>query len=185
MSLLDMANTTLDNFDPKKDSINGPSGLPAGEYQTVITTVAHSASKSGWDYLALAFQVVGGEHAGETENNNISFAEKTKNGKDIPEFILKRNMRFVTKLGALVGVKIDAADFAGTETDVHETLANKLVKGKGSMVQLTVIESKNKKDPANPYISYDLGEALSGKDDPFAGKQADPSTPTDDDEPPF
>lgn len=189
MGLRDIANKTLSGFDAKTDHIIASAGLPAGDYTAVVETVEHRAFDSGWDCFGTTFQVVEGEHAGQRENVNVSLAEQTKSGKAIPDFILDRNIKFITKLGALLGVEITASDFGneGTnETDIHEHLANKLHDKAGEVVILTVQVRPNKKDPSNPYTSYDLTEAEQPTelpaDDPF---ESNGKTTVNDDDLPF
>ena len=161
MSLLDIAANTLNNFDPKKDSVNsGSTGLPDGDYLTAIESIEHRTFDSGWDCLQLVFSVLDGDHAGEKEYDRISFATKSKAGKAIPDFILSRSIKFVIKLGSLLGVEMKPEYFASeNETDTHEMLANALATKKGQSIILHVKHRPNKKDPDNPYVEYDLDAA--------------------------
>ncbi|TOY76888.1 DUF669 domain-containing protein [Levilactobacillus brevis] len=160
MSLLDLAANTLDNFDAKKDTVATSQGLPDGDYNVVVEDISHATYDSGWECVKLVFTVLDGEHAGEKEFDNLSFAEKTKAGKAMPDFVISQNIRFITKLGALLGVNITPQHFAGpTETEVHEALVNALAPEKGKTVILHVKHSPNKKDPSNPYTNYELDEA--------------------------
>lgn len=158
MSLLDIAANTLDNFDPKNDSVNsGSTGLPDGDYLTAVESIEHRSFDSGWDCLQIVFTVLDGDHAGEKEYDRISFATKSKAGKAIPDFILSRSIKFVIKLGSLLGVEMKPEYFASeNETDTHEMLANVLAPEKGKSVILHVKHRPNKKDPDNPYVEYDL-----------------------------
>lgn len=159
MSLLDLAAETIDNFDPKKDSVNsgGNAGLPDGDYLTAVESIEHRSFDSGWDCLQIVFTVLDGDHAGEKEYDRISFATKSKRGKAIPDFILSRSIKFVIKLGSLLGVDVKPEYFASeNETDTHEALANLLAPEKGKSVTLHVKHRPNKKDPDNPYVEYDL-----------------------------
>lgn len=192
MSLREMAAKGLAGFDPNKDSVEAPQGLPAGDYKAAVSSIEHRSFDSGWDCFGTTFEVVEGDHAGQKENVNISFAEKSKAGKAIPDFILDRNIKFVSKLGAFSGVDITADDFGGeNETDIHEHLANKLHEHIGTLVILKVSVRPNKKDPSNPYTSYDLDqtdqpEAIDlGDDDlPDSLQNSDKAPmPTDDDAP--
>ncbi|YAB13894.1 hypothetical protein ACT5GY_02640 [Lactiplantibacillus plantarum] len=157
MSLLDIAANTLDNFDPKNDSVNsGSTGLPDGDYLTAVESIEHRSFDSGWDCLQVVFTVLDGDHAG-AKYDRISFATKNKAGKAIPDFILSRNIKFVIKLGSLLGVEMKPEYFASeNETDTHEMLANVLAPEKGKSVILHVKHRPNKKDPDNPYVEYDL-----------------------------
>ncbi|KRN27732.1 hypothetical protein IV38_GL001946 [Lactobacillus selangorensis] len=160
MSLRDIAQKSLAGFDAKKDSVSAPQGLPAGEYTMIVTKIDHRVFDSGWDAFGITFEVVEGDETGRHENVNISFAETSKSGKPIPDFVLDRNIKFASKLGALLGVDITSDDFAfDSETDIHEHLAQKMHGQEGKLVKLEIIESPNKKDPSHPYRNYDLKEA--------------------------
>lgn len=162
MNLADLANQELGNFDPKKDVINNTNqGLPAGDYVVAVEDISHHVyEKSGYDCVRMVFQVTDGEHAGEKEFYNISFATTTKAGKEMPEFVLTRNMKFIAKLGALLGKPVEPSVFAGAnETDIHEDIATLLRDGKGTLITLTVTFTPNKKDPSNPYKNYELAPA--------------------------
>ena len=193
MSLLDLAANTLDNFDPQKDRVNngGNQGLPDGDYLVAVQGIEHRAYDTGWDCLQIIFTVLDGEYAGRKEYDRISFATKSKAGNAIPDFILTRSIKFVTKLGSLLGVEVKAEHFASeNEIDVHEALANLLAPEKGKSVILHIAHRKNKKDPDNPYVEYDLSEAeqpqeIEVSDDDFPGALQDTPTPTDEDEPLF
>jgi len=192
MSLLSLASDTLDNFDAKKDTVAaGNQGLPDGEYNVDVEDISHATYDSGWECVKLVFGVLDGEHAGEKEYDNLSFAEKTTTGKAMPDFVLSNNIRFITKLGALMGVQITPQLFAGpTETEVHEALVAALAPEKGKAVVLKVKHTPNKKDPSNPYVNYELGEAeqpeiIDVSDDQLPDAMTQPvPTPTDDDLPP-
>lgn len=194
MSLLDLAAETMDNFDPNKDSVNsgGSQGLPDGDYLTAIDDIKHATFDSGWDCLQITFSVLDGEHAGEKEFDRISFATKSKAGKAIPDFILSRSIKFVIKLGSLLGVEMKPEYFASeNETDTHETLAQVLMNENGKTVTLHVKHRPNKKDPENPYTEYDLDAAeqpeeldVTDADLPGdLGGAPTPPMPTDDDAP--
>lgn len=159
MSLRNFAEKSLAGFDAKNDSVSAPQGLSAGTYKMTVDNIGHRSFESGWDAFGVTFQVVEGEDAGRKENVNISFAETSKNGTAIPDFVLDRNIKFVTKLGALLGITIGMEDFDyDNETDLHDHLAQKLHSGEGKFVSLIITERPNKKDPSSPYRSYDLEE---------------------------
>ncbi|MBT9670434.1 hypothetical protein GPK34_00085 [Secundilactobacillus kimchicus] len=160
MSLRDLATAGLDGFDAKHDAVSAPQGLPAGDYTMSVSDIDHRVFKSGWDAFGVTFEVVEGENVGRKENVNLSFAETTKTGKAIPEFVLDRNIKLVAKLGAMMNIDITGEDFAAeNETDIHDHLAQKLRPGLGTIVILKIIETPNKKHPENgPFRNYDLQE---------------------------
>lgn len=160
MSLAELA-AQFESFDPKKDKINGGgNGLPAGEYNAVIEVAEHKTFRSGWDCLGFEFKVVDGEHAGQKEQLNISFAETTKNGKDIPDFVLERNMNTVKTLGHLMGKEVPFKPFQlPNETDIHEELGQLLRGNVGAIVKMTISERENKNNPANPYKEYEFDKS--------------------------
>lgn len=160
MSLAELAQT-LGNFDPKEDKINsGGNGLPAGEYDVVIEDASHRVFESGWDCVSFKFNVTTGDHAGANEILNLSFAETAKSGKQIPDFVLERNLKTVLTLGSLMGVKVPLETFnLPNETDIHEKLGQMLHGEIGAMAHMTITERPNKKDPANPFKEYEFAES--------------------------
>lgn len=195
MSLRDIANEiAASSYDPKTDAVATAAGLPAGDYTTVVSEVAHRVFDSGWDCFGATFEVIEGDHTGQKENVNISFAETAKSGKAIPKFILDRNIKLIMKLGAFLGVEITPDDFADNETDTHENLYQKMHGHEGVTMILKVTVRENKKDPSNPYTSYDLDEADQPEelpaDDPFtpdtaSQNAAEPPATVDDSQLPF
>lgn len=151
----------LGSFNPKEDKINAGSGngLPAGEYEVTVEDATHKTFRSGWDCFGFDLSVVAGEYAGSKEQVNLSFAEVSKSGKAIPDFVLERNAKTVMTLGALMGVQVTVDNFLlPNETDIHERL-NELLHGHiGAMVHMTITEKPNKKDPNNPFKEYEFSE---------------------------
>lgn len=158
MSLADLAKS-LQDFDPKKDNINqsNNNGLPAGEYEVLIEDASHKTFQSGWDCIGFDFSVLTGEFAGRKEIVNLSFAETSKSGKNIPEFVLERNGRTVMALGALMGVTVPVSVFLmDNETDIHEKLGQMLHSEIGETVKMIIKTRPNKNDPDNPYKEYEF-----------------------------
>lgn len=172
MGLQDIAND-LKNFDAKNDKINvsNMNGLPAGEYEVMVENAEHKVYGSGFDCFAVTLNVVSGEHAGQKEFINTSFAETTKNGNAIPDFVLERNARMVMKLGALMGASVSPEVFLlPNETDIHEKLNELIHPEIGKLVHLTIKTRPNKKDPDNPYKEYEFDEAETKVETPDAGE---------------
>lgn len=160
MGLQDIAND-LKNFDAKNDKVNvsNMNGLPAGEYEVMVENAEHKVYQSGFDCFAVTLNVVTGEHASQKEFINTSFAETSKSGNAIPDFVLERNARMVMKLGALMGVEVSPEVFLlPNETDIHEKLNELLHPEIGKMVHLTIKTRPNKNDPSNPYKEYEFDE---------------------------
>lgn len=160
MSLAELAKS-IQNYDPKKDKINsGGNGLPAGTYNVIIEDASHRAFKSGWDCMSFSFKVIDGEHAGQKEVVNLSFAEVAKSGKRIPDFVLERNMKTVITLGHLMKVTVPVSAFLlPNETDIHEELNGLLHSEIGATAKMTIKERENKNNPAEPFKEYEFDES--------------------------
>ncbi|TPR40429.1 DUF669 domain-containing protein [Apilactobacillus micheneri] len=161
MSLADLVNNNLKDFDPKKDNINGGgNGLPAGDYKVSISEAGHTVYKSGYDCLKFKFEVIEGEHTGESELMNVSFAETSKKGNPIPDFVLERNMKTILTLSELMDAGVTSDMFLlGNETDIHVAIDKKIHDKVGVVVNMNISERPNKKDPSNPYKEYEFSEA--------------------------
>lgn len=159
MSLRDLATAGLDGFDAKKDSVQGNSGIPFGKYTAVIENTIHKVSKNRFEYFQVTYSVLEGEQIGRKEFQMITLDETKKDGTPVSDFVLTTNIKFVAKLGALMGVEITDDDFADENvTDLYEHLAQKFRGHEGTVVILDIHPGKNKKDPSNPYRNYDLQE---------------------------
>lgn len=161
MSLLDAYKNATKDFDAKHDKVtNGYDPLPAGEYLVVLNKAEHFVSKrSGWEAMSFDFQVVDGEYAGRHERDMVSLAQKSTKGNDIPDFVVARNIRTIAKVAALSDVDLEDSDFEGTETDVYEKLRERFEGKEGATMVMKITETKNKKDPDNPYRNYEYAEA--------------------------
>lgn len=167
MSLLDAFHTTQKNFDPKKDSINGSfDKLPEGEYTVSLDSTSHFVSqKTGWEQLSFKMMVIDGEHAGQSEFVGVNLDEKKKDGSPMPDFVVMKNIKTLTTIGALVGLTITDEMITGeTVTDIYEKLVDAFEPYKGKMLIMTIKEQANKNDPDNPYRNYEFQEY---QDDPF------------------
>ena len=60
MSLKDLANKTLENFNPSKDNASQQEaqGLPEGEYDVMLNGIRFHVYDSGYECIALDCQVV-------------------------------------------------------------------------------------------------------------------------------
>ena len=157
MSLMAAFNEATKGWDPKKDSTQMSSNLPAGDYNVIVEKVDHPVYKSGWDCLRFAMLVFDGEHAGRKEFVQISLAEKKKDGSPLPDFVVAQNIRYVVKIAEMVGLKLTETNFNGNETDLYENFVQLFKPYTGKSMQMTISTRPNRKDPDNPYRLYDFG----------------------------
>ena len=152
MSLLSIAQKIKeDGFDPRKDSVNGPAALPAGDYTVVLKRVQFNIAPSGWESLGFTFEVrEEGEFNGRTEY--VSFGTLSEwNGKDI-SWSVERTIKFFTKAIELAGDKVMKNDFEDGRA-LADALERKAV---GSYFTLKILETKGKEDKV--YRNYDIEE---------------------------
>lgn len=150
MSLLSIAKKIKeDGFDPRKDSVNGPAALPAGDYTVVLKRVQFNIAPSGWESLGFTFEVrEEGEFNGRTEY--VSFGTLSEwNGKDI-SWSVERTIKFFTKAIELAGDKVMKNDFEDGRA-LADALERKAV---GSYFTLKILETKGKEDKV--YRNYDI-----------------------------
>ena len=169
MGLLDAYKKATDKWDAKKDSANQSDLIPAGTYQVMLEKVDHPVYKSGWDCLRFNMTVIKGDYASRHEQLRISLATKTTKGKPMPNFVISRNIRTISKIGAMVGLDMKPEYFPDNETDAYEKLMEAFKPYEGKTLEMTITVSPNKKDPDNPYRNYDFGpgekvEKASNKD---------------------
>lgn len=157
MSLMAAFNEATKGWDPKKDSTQMSSNLPAGDYNVIVEKVDHPVYKSGWDCLQFTMLVFDGEHAGRKEFVQISLAEKKKDGSPLPDFVVAQNIRYVVKIAEMVGLKLTETNFNGNETDLYENFVQLFKPYTGKSMQMTISTRPNRKDPDNPYRLYDFG----------------------------
>lgn len=183
MSLVDRVQKVNETFDATKDNPNAAANIPAGSYNVLVDGVrVFISEKTGYHGLRLSFEVVDDEYAGRKENTIINYDELSPNGKQIPDFIINRNIKVTSRFANAVGIQLQLEDWADDET----SLANALHTSVGKVILMHITESPNKKDPANPYRNYDFEpsdmniEAPEISDDEMPGAMA----PTADEEKP-
>lgn len=164
-------------WDAKKDSANQTDLIPAGTYQVMLDKVDHPVYKSGWDCLRFSMQVIKGKYASRKEQLRISLATKTKTGKAMPDFVISRNIRTISKVAAMVGLTVTPELFPDNETDAYEKLVDAFKPYEGKTLEMTITVSPNKKDPDNPYRNYDFGPGIKveepqAKEEPLATDDA-------------
>lgn len=185
MSLQDVLNDTKKNFDPKKDSINSSyDKLPEGTYLVTLDNTSHFVSKtSGFEQLSFKMTVIDGEHASQSEFVGVNLATEKKDGTPMPDFVVTKNMRLLVTIGTLVGLTITDEMVIGNVTDVYEKLVRAFAPYKGKLLEMTIKEQANKKDPDNPYRNYEFAEAKDEGSDPFKEQSNDNIDVSDDDLP--
>lgn len=176
MSLLDMYNETKKSFNPAKDKVNSNySQIPAGKYLVTLENVNHFVSqRTGFEQLSLKMVVVDGQYASRIELVGINLADTKTDGSPMNEFVVRKNLKLLMKISSLIGLHITDEMLTGNLTDIYEKLKDEFSKYLGKMMEMTITESPNKKDPSNPYRNYEFDEAP---------KQGDPIDISDDDLP--
>lgn len=188
MGLQDAFNKATKDWDAKKDSANQADLIPAGTYQVVLDKTDHPVYDSGWDCLRFSMQVIKGKYASRKEQLRISLATKTKTGKAMPDFVVSRNIRTISKIAAMIGLTVTPAMFPDNETDAYEKLVDAFKPYEGKTLEMTITVTPNKKDPDNPYRNYDFGPGIKveepvAKEEPVTDKEPEPTV--DDDDLPF
>ena len=163
MSLLDVYAKTKAEIDAKdqakKDSKEHKDSeyfeLPDGKFGSTLLDVLHGA-KAGRPWTAFKFSIdYPQEYAGKKYSIFITLNELTSQGNPMPDAVLEKSMRYCLEIGALLGVKVPASDFAG-DADANglalaETFKQAYGKGKIEVVK------KSKPNPRNinfPYVDY-------------------------------
>ena len=191
MSLLDALNEVKKSgFDPKTGKeYNAFESIPAGTYKVSLDGVTHNV-KGDRDFLMLSFLVIEGKYDGKTESVFPTLAQETATGKAMPQFVLARSISMLQVIGEMVDTPIPDSDFDHeNETDAYEDIAATLHPAIGKVLEMTIKESPNKKDPDHPYRNYEFSKAeqpktldVTDNQDPFAS-QADNVEISDDDLP--
>lgn len=162
MSLLSIAKKIKeDGFDPRKDSVNGLSQIPAGEYPVILKKVQFNISESGWESLGYTFEVR--EPGSEFDNRSeyVSFGTLPEwNGKDI-SWSVERTIKFFQKAIEFAGDKVMKNDFEDGKT-LADALDRKAV---GSYFTLQIEETKGR--DGKVYRNYDLVENVESVGETF------------------
>lgn len=178
MSLLKgTAKESLESFDPKNDNPNNAySNVPTGEYDAVLINTEHKVFDSGWEAFSIEIGFVGGEYDGRKEFINIGFQ-----GDKIPEFVYNKNIKLVAQLAFVCGLELTDDDW---DNEDNLTWAFKPALGGQFLVEIS--ETKNKKDPSNPYRNFKFESYAEEPTLPNAGDPNESNgtpAPTDEDIP--
>lgn len=105
----------------------------------------------------------------------------------MPDFVVSRNIRTISKIAAMVGLTVTPDLFPDNETDAYEKLVKAFEPYEGKTLEMTITVSPNKKDPDNPYRNYDFGPGIKVEEpaakEPVTDKEPEPTV--DDDDLPF
>lgn len=148
MSLKDLANQTLEDFNPATDdaSTQESENLPEGEYDVVLNSVQFQVFDSGYECIAIDAEVLIGEHAGRHEFININLDPDftTKEGVKLYEeypFMLKQNIKYISQLAFATGVELQNDDW---EDMISLADAFYREEAKGQQFILEIKKSQNK-----------------------------------------
>lgn len=129
--------------------------LPDGKFGSTLLDVAHGA-KAGRPWTAFKFSIdYPQEYAGKKYSIFITLNETTANGNPMPQAVLEKSMRYCLEIGALLGIKVPASDFAG-DADANGLALAKTFEPAFNEGKLEVVK-KSKPNPHNanfPYTDY-------------------------------
>lgn len=151
MSLRDLANETLSNFNPATDSANSMDNIPAGEYDVYVDKAGYRAYDSGYDCVNIMAKVATGDHMDRVEGININVDPDNKTNVDYP-FLMKRNIKLISQLAYACGIELEDEDWED-QMSLGDRFARDAM---GAQFVLNITETKNKKDPSNPYRNYEF-----------------------------
>lgn len=162
MSLLDIYAKTKAEIDAKdqakkdlKEHKDEYFELPDGKFGSTLIDVLHGA-KAGRAWTAFKFSIdYPAEYQGKKYSIFITLNETTSNGNPMPDAVLEKSMRYCLEIGALLGVKVPANDFAG-DADANGLALAKTFEPVYKKGKIEVVK-KSKQNPRNinfPYIDY-------------------------------
>ena len=163
MSLLDIYAKTKAEIDAKDEAKKDLKEhkdseyfeLPDGKFGSTLIDVLHGA-KAGRPWTAFKFSIdYPQEYAGKKYSIFITLNELTSQGNPMPDAVLEKSMRYCLEIGALLGVKVPASDFAG-DADTNGLALAKTFEPVYEKGKIEVVK-KSKPNPRNinfPYIDY-------------------------------
>lgn len=129
--------------------------LPDGKFGSTLLDVLHGA-KAGRPWTAFKFSIdYPQKYQGKKYSIFITLNETTSNGNPMPDAVLEKSMRYCLEIGALLGIKIPASDFAG-DADANGLALAKTFESAYKKGKIEVVK-KSKPNPRNvnfPYIDY-------------------------------
>ena len=167
MSLKDLANQTLESFNPATDDPNKQEaeGLPEGEYDVVLNSIQFQVYDSGYECIAVDAEVLTGDEAGRHEFININLDPDfvTNAGVRLYEqypFMLTQNIKSISQLAFATRVELENEDW---EDMVSLAQAFEREEAKGQQFILEVKKTTNK-DKSKEYTNYVFAAYADGFD---------------------
>lgn len=158
MSLQDLANETLENFDPATDAANEPEneGLPEGEYDVVLKNIQFQVFDSGYECISIDTEVLVGDEAGRHELININLDPEFETSKGIKlyekyPFMLKQNIKYISQLAFAVDVDLTNDDWFDM-VSLAEAFFEQEAKGKQFILEVKKSQNKEKTKTYTNYI---------------------------------
>lgn len=186
MSLKELANQTLEEFNPATDdaSTQDNEGLPEGEYDVVLNSIQFQVFDSGYECIAADVEVLVGDEAGQHEFININLDPEfvTSAGVKLYEqypFMLKQNIKYISQIAFAVGVELDNDDW---EDMVSLAEAFHEQEAKGSQFILEIKKSQNKAK-TKEYTNYVFAKYADEEVETFEAETAAATDISDDDVP--
>ena len=164
MSLLDIYAKTKAEIDAKdqtkKDLKDHKDSeyfeLPDGKFGSTLLDVAHGKGKNDRYWTAFKFSIdYPQKYQGKKYSIFITLNELTSQGNPMPDAVLEKSMRYCLEIGALLGVKVPASDFAG-DADANGLALAKTFEPVYKKGKIEVVK-KSKPNPRNinfPYVDY-------------------------------
>lgn len=173
MSLIDaMKELNKSGWDAKKGKDYNPNaGIPDGTYTVELDNVTHNA-KNDREFLMITFQVVEGEHEGQTETVFPSLAQTTATGKPMPDGVIARSIAQIKLIGEAVGIDVpDKCFLHDSESEAYEDIVKVFHPALGRILKLNKETRPNRKNPQYPYRNYKFAKNAQPKqapaEDPF------------------
>ena len=158
MSLKDLANQTLEGFNPATDNASQqePEGLPAGEYDVALNSVQFQVFDSGYECISVDAEVLTGEEAGRHEFININLDPEfvTSSGVKLYEkfpFMLKQNIKYISQLAFAVGVTLENDDWEDM-VSLAQAFDEQDAKGQQFILEVKKTQSKDKSKEYTNYV---------------------------------
>ena len=126
--LLNIAQKTMENFNPATDSVDNFEKLPDGEYSCLLEDVTARKNDKGTNWISFKFSIMSGNYENRLIFVNYFFTEKT----------VERSIKAITKLTYEFGYELPTEAFA-----TYETLSEFLNQMAGNQAIIKQTTSKN------------------------------------------